>query len=92
MANTALAGSKKRKSNVKFWHREGFVGYMFMIPTLIGFSVFVAYPLIVSMYTAFTEWDSVNPPQWVGLENFKYIFTQDPVFYKSVGVTFLYVI
>ena len=92
MANTALASSKKRKSNVKFWHREGFVGYMFMIPTLIGFSIFVAYPLIVSMYTAFTEWDSVNPPQWVGLENFKYIFTQDPVFYKSVGVTFLYVI
>ncbi len=92
MANTALAGSKKRKSNVKFWHREGFVGYMFMIPTLIGFTAFVAYPLVVSVYTAFTDWDGVNAPVWVGLKNFKYMFTEDPIFWKSMGVTFLYVI
>ena len=73
-----------------FWQKEGFQAYLFMIPTLIGFPLLCAYPIIYSLYCAFCDWDGVNSPVWAGLKNFKYLFTVDPIFLKSLKVTFLY--
>jgi len=39
---------------------------------------------------AFCDWDGYNDPVFAGLKNFKYILTLDPVFPKSVAVTFIY--
>lgn len=74
------------------WNRsEVIVGYLFILPSIIGFLLFVAYPMLASGYLAFTEWDGVRAPIWVGLRNFEYMFTQDPVFWTSVRVTLAYV-
>ena len=43
-----------------------------------------------SLYCAFCDWDGYNDPVFAGLKNFKYILTLDPVFPKSVAVTFIY--
>ncbi|WP_261301609.1 carbohydrate ABC transporter permease [Paenibacillus andongensis] len=67
-------------------------GYLFILPSIIGFSVFVAYPLITSFYYALTEWDGFNKPKFVGVENYKYMFTTDPAFWTSIKVTFYFVI
>ena len=61
-----------------------------MIPTLIGFPLLCAYPMLYSLYCAFCDWDGYNDPVFAGLKNFKYILTLDPVFPKSVAVTFIY--
>lgn len=92
MAKNAAAATKRKKSNVKFWQTEGFQGYMFMIPTLIGFTFFVAYPVVVSIYYGFTDWDGVTTANWIGLDNFKKLFTRDPLFLTSLRLTFTYVI
>jgi len=42
-------------------------------------SVFVAYPFGSVLYHAFTRWDGINPPQWVGLHNFQLLWS-DPIF------------
>lgn len=84
--NEAIA----RKPRKLFWRKEGFQGYMFMIPTLIGFPLLCVYPMIYSLYCSFCSWDGFNPPEWIGLKNFKYILTVDPVFPKSLGVTLLF--
>ncbi|WP_051226396.1 carbohydrate ABC transporter permease [Butyrivibrio sp. MC2013] len=73
-----------------FWKTETFQGYTFMIPTLIGFPLFCVYPLIYSLYCSFCDWDGYNPPAWAGIKNYKYILTLDPIFKKSLLVTFEY--
>ena len=87
---TAKAASPVKKQRKAWWHGENFHGYIFMIPTLIGWPLFCAYPMIWSAYCAFCDWDGINSPKWAGLKNFKYILTIDPVFKKSLLITLEY--
>ncbi len=84
--------SAKKRSKKKFWKTDNFIGYLFMIPTIIGFSIFVVYPLIFSAKYALMEWDGLTTPIFVGLDNFKYLLTKDPVFIKTLVATFKYVL
>lgn len=67
-------------------------GYLFILPGLIGLSIFVLYPLASSVYYSLTEWNGATPPKFIGLENFTYIFTQDPSFIGSLKATALWVL
>lgn len=67
-------------------------GYLFILPGLIGLSAFVLYPLISSVYYSLTEWNGATPAKFIGLENFTYIFTQDPSFLGSLRATALWVL
>jgi len=66
------------------------VGYAFISPWLLGFLVFTAGPFIVSVYLSFTRYDIVSPPIWVGWANYHKLLTADPLFWKSLGITFKY--
>ena len=55
--------------------REALDGYLFISPWLIGFVLFVAGPMLGSIALAMMRWDLIGPPQWVGLENIKWLFT-----------------
>ncbi|MEU7616533.1 sugar ABC transporter permease [Micromonospora rifamycinica] len=48
--------------------------------------------MAVSLYLAFTRYDIFTPPEWVGLDNFVRMFTDDPVFLRSAKVTLEYVL
>ena len=65
---------------------------MLLLPSLIGFAVFVAYPMIMAIGYSFTEWDGLSPAKFVGFENYSYMFTTDPSFPKALKATFLYVL
>ncbi len=54
------------------------VAYLFLLPTFIFLAYFMYYPAWTALQGAFTYWDGFNPPQFVGLENFRRAFT-DPV-------------
>ena len=49
--------TKEKQKGKSFWKREGVQGYLFMIPTLIGFPLLCAYPMLYSLYCAFCDWD-----------------------------------
>lgn len=68
------------------------IGYLFILPSIIGFSVFVAYPLLSSVYYSLTEWSGYDKPRFVGFANFIYMFNVDPAFWPSVRATFYYVL
>lgn len=70
--------------------REAIEGYLCILPWLIGFITFVAGPIIASFLISFTRWDAVNPPQWVGLDNYIEIFTDDADFRQALKVTVTY--
>ncbi len=50
---------------------ERFWGYLFIAAPLIGFLIFAALPMIVSIFISFTQWDLLTPPRWVGLKNWQ---------------------
>lgn len=74
------------------WNREALCGYLFILPGIIGFLFFVAYPLLMSVYYSMTEWSGFNRPKFIGLDNFKYMFFTDPSFGQSVKLTVLYAV
>lgn len=50
--------------------REAIEGYLFLLPNLVGFLVFMAIPLIISFYYSFTDYNLFTSPNWVGLSNY----------------------
>ncbi len=60
--------------------------YLLISPWILGFLIFVLYPMIASLYFSFTRYDVINPPTWIGAGNFVNLFT-DNIFWKSVLVT-----
>ena len=64
---------------------------MFITPALIGFTFFYLLPTIRAFYIGLTNWSLLRAPKWVGLDNYIRLF-QDEKFWKSIWVTFLYVL
>ncbi len=64
--------------------------YLLVLPYILFFLMFVAYPLVFSIVLVFHRWDIVTPMQWVGMKNFERLI-HDPLFFKSVfnTLTFL---
>jgi multiple sugar transport system permease protein len=58
-----------------------------MSPWLVGFTVFFGYPLVMSAYLSFHHYDLLSPPRWVGLANYRYLFTVDPQVWTAVKNT-----
>lgn len=73
--------------------KEALWGYIFLLPWIIGFLVFIAGPMIASLYLGFTSY-SIGPkfPTWIGFDNYVYAFTKDPQFWNSIIRTFEYAI
>jgi multiple sugar transport system permease protein len=60
---------------------------LFMSPWIIGFSVFILYPALASLYYSFTNYDLLSTPSFVGLENYRFMFTKDPQFWQAMRNT-----
>jgi multiple sugar transport system permease protein len=63
----------------------------FLLPTIIGFFVFIAGPVVAALVLGFTQWDLLTPPIWVGLGNYKQM-AEMPLFWKTLTNTFQYTI
>ncbi|KLO32507.1 carbohydrate ABC transporter permease [Mycobacterium haemophilum] len=59
---------------------RAWAGRMFVAPNLAAVSVFMLFPLGFSLYMSFQKWDVFTPPTFVGLANFRNLFTADPLF------------
>ncbi len=68
---------------------EMLAGLAFISPWFIGFLIFTAGPMVASLGLAFTEYDVLNPPQFVGLQNFERL-TTDPRLGLSLGNSIFY--
>lgn len=50
--------------------REAIEGYLFLLPSLLGFLIFMAVPLVLSVYYSLTKYDLLTEAKWVGLGNY----------------------
>ena len=66
-------------------------GYVLVLPYIIFFCAFVAYPLVFSLVLVFHRWNIVSPMEWVGLKNFVRLFADDQ-FLRSLLNTGVFVL
>jgi multiple sugar transport system permease protein len=59
--------------------RHNLSGYLFLLPALLIFALFVWYPIIQGFIMSFQSIDMINPPAWIGWENYRQVLT-DPLF------------
>lgn len=90
MNSTAHSLTRPKKSSLLRRFSES--GWFFISPWLIGFVLFMAVPFVASLYLSFCSYDIISAPKWVGLDNYKELFTQDPLFWKSLYNTFFYAV
>ena len=76
-----------KNSNKK---NETLLGWLMVSPFLIGFIAFTAIPMIASLFISFTEWDMLSTPEWVGLDNYKNLFFEDPLALHSLNITLVF--
>ncbi len=81
--------NKRKRNELKI--KRVFEGYLFASPWIIGFIVFTGGPIVASLILSFSRYDIVTPAEWVGITNYKYIFT-DYLFWKSLYNTLYYVL
>jgi multiple sugar transport system permease protein len=70
--------------------QEELAGYVFLSPWLLGLLGITAIPMLISLYLSFTDYSpliSVTDSQWVGLDNYRRMFTADPSYWHAVRVT-----
>jgi multiple sugar transport system permease protein len=70
---------------------------LFLAPWIIGFILFTAGPMALTFYYSFTHYDLLNPPHWIGLDNYRFMFGKltlngrpdqsDPFLWQSVRNT-----
>lgn len=72
--------------------KDNLSGYAFISPFIIGFTTFTVVPMLISLYLSFTNYDLFTTPTWIGIGNYKEMFFGDEKFWKSLSVTFYYVL
>jgi multiple sugar transport system permease protein len=70
--------------------REAIEGILYTSPWILGFIIFIAGPLIASLYLSFTKYNVLRPAKFIGMENYIVALTKDPLFLPSIGRTFYY--
>ena len=76
----------KIKSKSDYYARERTAGYLFVLAPVLQFFLFAFIPLAVSLYAGFTDWTSIGTPDFIGISNYKEMFS-DTNFWKSIGNT-----
>ncbi|MGH2534828.1 MAG: carbohydrate ABC transporter permease [Thermomicrobiales bacterium] len=70
--------------------REAIAGYLFIAPWLIGFLVLLVGPIIASFYYSLTDYQIVQAPTFIGLDNYRRMLDDDLV-WQALKVTSIYV-
>jgi multiple sugar transport system permease protein len=65
---------------------------LFIAPWIIGFAWFQLFPIAASFYYSFTSYNMMQPPRFVGMENYSRLFTEDALFRKSLANTAVYTV
>ena len=89
-ANPPLLLDRTKAKRRAAWRRRGLVA-AFMSPWILGFTIFFGYPLVFSAYLSFTHYDLLSPPRWIGLANYRYLFTTDQTVWPAVKNTLWFI-
>jgi multiple sugar transport system permease protein len=72
--------------------RRNVEGWIFIAPVMFGVLAFYFVPILVSLYTSFTNWDGLTPHAFIGLDNYERLLTRDQFFRRTLANTLYYVL
>jgi len=84
-------GQCRRKPRLQLWRNAAWT-LLFLTPYMIGFVVFVGGPIVAVLGLSFTKWDILTRPVWVGVDNYRSLLFDDPLFITSLGNTMRYIV
>jgi multiple sugar transport system permease protein len=67
------------------------IGFLFILPWLVGLIVFTVFPMFSAVYISMTDWSIIGNADLIWFENFIDIF-KDEMFYRSLGITARYAV
>ena len=68
------------------------LGFLYVMPFVLGVLLFKLFPFAMSFALSFTQYDLIDPPTFIGLDNYRELANDDPLFRKSLGVTLLFAV
>jgi len=83
-----LPGRQARRGAMR--RREARAGLLFVLPWILSLLIFTTYPMLATFYLSLTDYTVVQPPTWVGLQNYRTMLGVDPAFWISVRNTAYY--
>lgn len=82
-----------RATRWRTWRRRyDLEGYLFLAPDLAGTLVFAVGPVLAALALGLFAWDILTPPRFVGLDNYRTLLLDDPVFRQVLFNTSTYVL
>jgi multiple sugar transport system permease protein len=90
LVNIRKTGLRRTHKPSKAERREGRAAYLFLLPWMIGMVALTIGPMVVSLYLSFTDYNLLQAPEWIGLDNFTRM-VDDARLHNSFGVTFRFV-
>ncbi len=88
---SATARRRRRFWQIPYSRRLQLWGVGFVLPSLLFFLMFKYGPMIWAIELSFTSYDMVSVPRFVGLENYRWLWT-DPIFWKALSNTLVYIV
>src|SRR5262245_48113108 len=82
---------QRPKTRLNFKTRQRLYGYLFILPTVLFFLIFIAYPFFRALAISMTEWAGYDQPRYIGFQNFSNLL-KDRVFWISMKNTFAFTI
>jgi multiple sugar transport system permease protein len=79
-----------RRRSRAFW-RDTIAGYLFIMPVILGLIIWTFGPMIASLYLSLTDYPLLKDPTFVGLRNYRDMFTEEYLrVFHSLWITLLY--
>ncbi len=66
--------------------------YVLLFPFMFFFFLFTVWPVIASIFVSFTEYNVLEVPRFVGLDNYRRLFLEDDIFKKAIGNTLVFAV
>lgn len=86
----SVSGMERKFRQIK---EKAVIPYLFLLPFLVVYIIFLIFPVGQGFYISLTDWDMMRPEKsFVGLENFKFLFFRDSLFWPSVKATVWYLL
>jgi multiple sugar transport system permease protein len=91
VVGTSTPSMARTRGQRRWFAGESLTALLFILPSLIGFTVFYAVPAVRGLWISFTNWDLLRPATFIGVENYVKLFG-DKEFWNALTVTVYYVL
>ncbi len=79
--------ARAAESQFSRFFKRWWLAYAMMTPLFLFYFVFVIVPVIASFFLSFTYYNILEPPAWIGWNNYRLLFLEDDVFLIAIGNT-----